>query len=255
MPIVRRIAFLLFALSCFARAADVPHVAAASDLQFALEEIAAAFERDTGRSVRITFGASGNFRREIAEGAPFELFLSADESYVQALAREGRTRGAGVIYAVGRLALVSSVESPLVPDESFDGLRSALAAGRITRFSIANPEHAPYGRAAQEALAHEGLWEAMKPTIVLGENVSQAAQFALTPVAQGGLISYAQARSTALAQRARYAVVPESWHTPLRQRMVLVKNAGETASVFYEYLQQPRARGILARYGFAIPTS
>jgi len=267
MRILRSVVLLLLALATGAWggavssdvasdvASDVPNVAAASDLQFALEEIAATFNRDTGKSVRITFGSSGNFRRQIAQGAPFELFLAADETYVQALAKEGLTRDEGVIYAVGRIALVSTSDSPLVPDEDFAGLRAALQAGRITRFAIANPEHAPYGRAAQEALMHAGLWDALKGKLVLGENVSQAAQFALTPGAQGGIISYAQARSTALAQRTRFALVPETWHAPLRQRMVLLKKAGATAAAFYVYMQQTRARGILARYGFAIPAS
>jgi molybdate transport system substrate-binding protein len=255
MRILGPIVLVLFALATRAWGADVPNVAAASDLQFALEEIATAFNRDTGLSVRITFGSSGNFRRQIAEGAPFELFLSADESYVQALAKEGFTRDEGLIYAVGRIALVSTNESPFVPDADFAGLRAALQAGRITRFAIANPEHAPYGRAAQQALIHAGLWDALKGKLVLGENVSQAAQFALTASVQGGIISYAQARSTALAQRTRFALVPDSWHEPLRQRMALMKNAGATAAAFYVYLQQSRARGILARYGFAIPAS
>lgn len=234
---------------------DVPNIAAASDLQFALEEIATSFTRDTGRNVRITYGSSGNFRRQIAEGAPFELFLSADESYVHALAKEGRTRDDGVIYAAGRLALVSAMDSPLVPDEQLEGLRAALGAGRISRFAIANPEHAPYGRAAREALMHAGVWEALQRKLVLGENVAQAAQFALTPTVQGGIISYAQARGAVLTQRMRYAVIPEEWHAPLRQRMVLMKNARDTAAAFYRYLQEPHARGILARYGFGIPVS
>ena len=263
MRILHSVVLLLLALATGAWAAavpgdaasDAPNVAAASDLQFALEEIAATFNRDTGKSVRLTFGSSGNFRRQIAQGAPFELFLSADEAYVQALAKEGLTRDEGVIYAVGRIALVSANDSPLVPDEEFAGLRAALQAGRITRFAIANPEHAPYGRAAQEALMHAGLWDALKGKLVLGENVSQATQFALTAGAQGGIISYAQARSTVLAQRTRFALVPETWHAPLRQRMVLLKNAGGTAAAFYVYMQQARARGILARYGFAIPAS
>lgn len=233
----------------------VPNIAAASDLQFALEEIATSFTRDTGRHVRITYGSSGNFRRQIAEGAPFELFLSADESYVHALQKEGRTRDDGVIYAAGRIALVSAMDSPVVPDEHLDGLRAAIAAGRVSRFAIANPEHAPYGRAAREALMHAGLWEALQSKLVLGENVAQAAQFALTPTVQGGIISYAQARGAVLTQRMRYALIPEDWHAPLRQRMVLMKNAGETAVAFYRYMQEPRARGILARYGFAIPVS
>lgn len=233
--------------------ADVPNVAAASDLQFALPEIAIAFTHDTGREVRLTFGSSGNFRRQIAAGAPFQLFLAADEEYVRALGRDGLTRDDGVVYGVGRIALVAPKGAPLVPDANLDGLRKALAAGRITRFAIANPEHAPYGRAAREALLHAGLWEALKPKIVQGENVAQAAQFALAATAQGGIISYAQAQASPLADKLNYAVLPDEWHAPLRQRMVLMRDAGPTAVAFYEYLQKPRARGILTRYGFGVP--
>ena len=236
-----------------ASGADVPNVAAASDLQFALPEIATAFTRDTRREVKLTFGSSGNFRRQIAAGAPFQVFLSADEEYVRALTREERTRDDGVIYGVGRIAVVAPKGSPLTPDGNLDGLRKALAAGRITRFAIANPEHAPYGRAAREALMHAGLWDALKNKLVLGENAAQAAQFALAATAQGGIISYAQAQSPALTEKLTYAVLPQQWHTPLRQRMVLMRDAGPTAVAFYEYLQQPRARGILTRYGFGVP--
>ncbi|MDQ6621541.1 MAG: molybdate ABC transporter substrate-binding protein [Pseudomonadota bacterium] len=248
-------ASMLCLVGLAATAADVPNVAAASDLQFAMEELAGAFTRDTGRHVRLTFGSSGNFRRQIAQGAPFELFLSADESYVDALVREGRTRDAGVVYAVGRIALVTSSGSPVVPDSDFAGLRQALAQGVVTRFAIANPEHAPYGRAAREALINAGLWEGVRGKLLLGENVAQAAQFALTPDVQAGIISYAHARAPALAQRSRFALIAETWHAPLRQRMVLMKNAGATATAFYTYMQQPGARGILSRYGFGLPVS
>ncbi|HZQ62506.1 MAG TPA: molybdate ABC transporter substrate-binding protein [Casimicrobiaceae bacterium] len=246
------VAWLCLVLCGLARAQDVPNVAAAADLQFALDEIAAGFARETGRQVRITYGSSGNFRRQIAQGAPYELFLSADESYPLALAKEGRTRDRGVVYAVGRIALVAANDSPLVPDERFDGLRQALAAGRISRFAIANPEFAPYGRAAREALVHAGAWDSLQGKLVLGDNVAQAAQYVLTAAVQGGIISLAHARSAALAYRIRYALVPEDWHEPLRQRMVLMKNAGATATAFYDYLQQPGARAILTRYGFGI---
>lgn len=232
---------------------DIPNVAAASDLQFALPELATAFARDTGRRVKLTFGSSGNLRRQIGAGAPFELFLSADEEYVRALHREGRTRDAGTIYAVGRLALVAAKGSPVVPDGKAAGLAAAVAAGRIKRFAIANPEHAPYGRAARQALEHAGLWAALQPRLVLGENVAQAAQFALTPTVQGGIISEAQARSPALESRITYALLPDEWHAALRQRMVLTTDAGITAAAFYAYLQQPKARGVLTRFGFGVP--
>jgi molybdate transport system substrate-binding protein len=253
------LAFVLVSLATPARAADapaqVPNVAAAADLQFALPEIAAAFTRDTGKAVKLAFGASGNFRRQIAEGAPFELFLSADEGYVQALAREGKTRDDGALYAVGRLVIVAGAQSPLPTDAEFAGLRKALDAGRISRFAIANPDFAPYGRAAREALEHAGLWEAIKPRLVLGENVAQAAQFAVSAAAQGGLISHAQAVGQALQHKVRYAIVPADWHAPLRQRMVLMRDAGPVAAAFYDYMQSPAARGILARYGFGVPAS
>ena len=148
-----------------------PLVAAAADLRFALDEIAADFKRATGHDVRIVYGSSGNFRRQIAEGAPFELFLSADEAYVLALAREGFMVDDGVAYAIGRLALVVPAGSPLKLDGELADLAAAVADGRVRRFAIANPEHAPYGRAAREALQKAGAWDAIQGRLVLGENV------------------------------------------------------------------------------------
>lgn len=233
-----------------AHAADVPNVAAASDLQFTLPAIAAAFERATGQSVRLSFGSSGNFRRQIADGAPFELFLSADASYVDALVRERRTVDAGVVYAIGRLALFVANDSPIVPDPQLRDVAAALADGRLVKFAIANPEHAPYGRAAQQALMHAGLWKAIEPHLVLGENVSQAAQFAASGAAQGGIIAYSLVRAPGMAGRGRYALLLASAHDPLVQKMVLLQHAGATARAFYTFVQQPAAREIFARNGF-----
>ena len=231
----------------------VPAIAAASDLQFALAEIAAAFRRDTGQEVRLAFGSSGNFRRQIAEGAPFEIFLSADESYVDALVREGRTLGAGVRYAQGRIVLFVPAGSTLKPDASLADVAAALADGRVRRFAIANPEHAPYGRAAREALRTAGVWNAVVPHLVLGENVSQAAQFAASGAAQGGIFAYSLALAPAIAGKGRAVLLPSTMHTPLAQRMVLIKGAGPVAQAFYAYLQQPAARAVLQRHGFAAP--
>ena len=131
-----------------AHANDGPVIAAASDLKFALDEIVAEFAKETGRSVRITYGSSGNFFRQIAQGAPFELFLSADEAFVLKLAEQGLTLDQGVLYATGRIVLFTPKGSPVRPDGGFDDLRQALADGRLVKLAIANPEHAPYGRAA-----------------------------------------------------------------------------------------------------------
>lgn len=232
---------------------DRPVIAVASSVQLAVQEVADAFTVDTGHALRLSFGSSGNFARQIRSGAPFELFLSADEDFVMDLARDGFTRDEGRVYVVGRLALVVPDDSPVNVDDALDGLARAVESGDVRRFAIANSEHAPYGMRAREALQHRGLWSAMQPMLVLGENVSQAAQFALSGSTQGGLVAYSQAVAPELARRSRYALVPESWHQPLRQRMALLENAGPVAEAFYQYLQRDTARAILSDYGFSAP--
>ena len=236
-----------------AHAASAPLVAAASDLRFALDTIAAQHERETGQAVRIVYGSSGNFRRQIAEGAPFELFLSADEAYVLALAKEGRTADDGVLYATGRIALVVPAGSPLAVDGELRDLAAAVKDGRVRKFALANPEHAPYGRAAQEALTTVGAWDGLQGRLVFGENVAQAAQFATSGSAQGGIVALSLALAPDALGTARYVAIPERLHRPLRQRMVLTKRAGAAARAFYDYLQRPAARAVLARYGFTLP--
>ena len=233
--------------------ADSPLVAAASDLQFALTEVASAFEKETGQRVRLVMGSSGNFTRQILQGAPFEVFFSADEQYVMQLARAGAARDEGALYGIGRIALLVPQGSPLRADGSLEDFRAALAAGRVVRFAIANPEHAPYGRRAEEALRRAGLWEAIKPRLVLGENVSQAAQFATSGNAQGGIVAYSLVLAPVVAAGTRHALIPGDWHAPLRQRMVLTRKARPAAERFYRYVQAPGAREILRKYGFSLP--
>jgi molybdate transport system substrate-binding protein len=236
--------------------AGAPIVAAASSLQFALEEAAAQFTQQTGHTLRLNFGSSGNFRRQIAQGAPFELFLSADEGFVQALYDEGYVDNAGVIYARGRLAWVQPAGRYSVPSEQapLAGVQEAITAweeGQRLRIAIASPEHAPYGMAARDVLQKAGLWEASEPLRVQGENVSQAMQFALSDEARGGLVAYSLAVAPALAERSEAVLMPETWYTPLRQRMVLTPQAGEVAHAFYEWLQQEDAKAIFETYGFS----
>lgn len=253
--IARLLLMVAMSLAPSARAVarDVPNIAAAADLRVALTDVATAFRRDTGLDVNLTFGSSGTFFQQIRQGAPFQLFLSADESYALDLAKAGKTADAGRLYAIGRLAVVAPRGSPLMLDSNLAGLRRALAQGRITRFAIANPDHAPYGARAREALQRAGLWQALNGRIVMGENVSQALQFALSGGAQGGIVSFALVLDPAFAARGGYRLLPASWHRPLRQRMVLMKGAGATARSFYAYVQQQAARRILVRYGFALP--
>jgi molybdate transport system substrate-binding protein len=235
----------------FARPAPV--VAAASDLSFALTEIAQQFAREHDQRVDLVFGSSGTLARQVRDGAPFELFLSADEAFVEDLAAAGLTRDSGTLYAIGRIVLFAPAGSPLAPRDGLEGLAALLAAGRVTRFAIANPQHAPYGRAAEAALRKRGLWNDLQPRLVLGENVSQAAQFATTGNAVGGIIAYSLALAPNVRSRGAFALIPDADHPPLRQRMVLLKRAGAVAERFYRYLQEPAARAILEHYGFTLP--
>lgn len=244
---------MLLPLAGRAVAAEPPVVAAASDLQFALTEIAEAFRAESGRQVRLAFGSSGNFARQIRQGAPFELFLSADEQYVQDLARDGVVPDEGVLYAIGRIVLIVPHGSPLRADGTLQDLAAALDDGRVEKLAIANPEHAPYGKRAEEALRHQGLWDRIRPRLVLGENVSQAAQFALSGSTQGGIIAYSLALSPKIAAQGTYQLVPAEWHEPLRQRMALVGGAGPDAELFYRFVQEPAARRIMRRFGFLLP--
>ncbi len=245
-------AAVLLALTPAARA-DAPIVAAASTLQFAVAEIAEAFEADTGGRVRLSFGSTGNFARQIREGAPFEIFMAADESFVLDLHRDGFTRDEGALYALGRIVLMLPDGSPLARDGGLDDLAAAIEDGRLEKFAIANPDHAPYGMRAREALIARGLWEDIQPVLVLGENVSQAAAFALSGSTQGGIVALSLALAPDLAARGGHALIPEEMHAPLLQRMALLEGAGPEAEAFYAYLGSETARAIMRRYGFLLP--
>jgi len=230
-------------------------VAAASDLQFALTEVNRLYARDYGAPARISYGSSGNFMRQIRQGAPFEVFLSADEAYVQALQEAGLTRDAGVIYAIGRIVIYSTKGSGISVDPELRGLKTALREGRLRHLAIANPAHAPYGLAAREALQNAGLWDPIQPLLVLGENASQAAGFVVAGASETGILPYSLARSAALRRQGHFALIPARWHHPLRQRMALLHHAGPQAQAFYRLMQTPPVRAIMSKYGFTLPVA
>lgn len=252
---IARFAALLLVCAFPLRAAtqDAPPVAAASDLKFALDEAIGLFHKETGRTVRPVYGSSGNFMRQIQQGAPFELFLSADEHFVFELSRRGLTVDDGVLYATGRIVLFAPNGSALRLEDGLEGLRRMIQEGSLRKFAIANPEHAPYGRAARESLEHARLWDALRPRLVLGENVSQAAQFSASGSVDGGIFALSLAISPGVAKAGRHVLLPENSHAPLRQRMVLTKRAGDTARAFYAWMGAPAGRAVLQRHGFALP--
>jgi molybdate transport system substrate-binding protein len=232
---------------------DVPVIAAASDLSYALVKISAQFTRETGQKIRLSFGSSGNLKRLIEQGAPFEMFMSADESYVFQLAEQGHTIDRGQVYALGRLALFAPRGSALAASIDFAALSDLLAEGKVRKFAIANPRHAPYGRAAREALINLHLWDAIESSLVFGESASQATLFAVSGSTQGAIIPHSLALNPAIAEQGSFRLIDENLHSPLRQRMVLLKDASDTARQFYSYLQNDAVRETMHRFGFAVP--
>ena len=256
---LRRVLLLAFGsapmLAGQVAARPAPLIAAAASLQPALEEAAALMAAQIGIAPRFAYGASGNLARQIAQGAPFEMLLAADEISIQKLAEAGQLRDAGQVFAVGRLALFAVRGSALDTAAGLEALGPLLAVGRVQRFSIANPEIAPYGRAAEEALRRLGLWEALRPRLVFGENIAQAAQFAMMEGATGGLIAHSLALAPALKARGDFSLVPDALHGPLRHRLALTKRASDAALRLQAWLLSPQAAAVFARHGLQAPTA
>ena len=238
-----------------ATAGEPPIAAAAASLRHVFPELVQAWAAAGGIPPEVSFGSSGNLYRQIAQGAPFELFLSADEAQALKLVREGRTEGGGVVYGVGRLVLLVPGHSRLAPDASLEDLGRAIGEGRLRRFAIANPAHAPYGRAAREALSRAVLWTRLSRSgrLLFAENAAQAVQFTLSRGADGGLVPHALALAERVSRKARYTLVDASMHRPITQRMVLLSRAGDEARKLFRFLAGPEARHIFERFGFATP--
>lgn len=225
-------------------------IAAAADLKFALDEVVAAFNKTSpGHDVSAVYGSSGNFQTQIRNGAPYDLYFSADISYPRALANDGLAVSPVKPYAIGRIVLWSARQ-----DARKMTLADLVAPG-ITRIAIANPQHAPYGKRAEEALRASGLWEKVQSKLVFGENVGQAAQYVSTGNAQVGIIALSLALSPALSSKGGYALVPDTLHGPLEQGYVITKRAAANplAKQFADFLGSASARSIMVRYGFVLP--
>jgi len=223
-------------------------VAAAADLNPAMPKLSAAFAKQTGIQLKVSFGSSGNFFAEIRNGAPFDVFMSADKSYPETLEGAGKAEGTSV-YARGKLVVWVPNRTGLEP--SPDNLK-ILTSSAVKKVAIANPEHAPYGRAAVAAMVHFKVYEQVKSKLVLGENVSQTAQFAQSGNADVALISLAQALSDTLKSSGRYALVPTDSYPALDQAATVVRSSQnkQAAHRFLEFMQSQAAQKILSEYGF-----
>ena len=228
-------------------------VAAASDLQTILPDLVARFERSAGAKVTVSFGSSGTLFAQIQNGAPFDVFFSADIDYPKRLIASGHAEpGSLYEYATGRIVLWTRQNSGIDVTRGLTILRDA----RVRRIAIANPQHAPYGRAAVAALRHDKLYDVVQSKLVFGENISQAAQLADSGNADVGIIAMSLALGPAMRASGRYAEVPASAHPPIQQAVVITtaSRAKETARQLLDYLTRPEARELLQHSGFSSPT-
>jgi len=245
------LALLLVVAGTLATAQEIT-VAAAADMSAALPELVAAYTKKTGQAVKLSFGSSGNLTNQIRNGAPFDVFFSADEEYPQQLIAEGLvSKGTLYRYAVGRLVLWVPGDSPL--DLPKLGIK-ALLDPSVKKISIANPATAPYGRAAAATLRHFGIYDQVSSRLVLGENVSQAAQFVESGNAQAGLIALSHALAPAMKDKGRYWTVPLDAYPTLNQAVVVLSRSKhpDAARRFLDFLRTPEATSLLATYGFTL---
>src|ERR1700687_1551331 len=227
-------------------------IAAAADLKFAMGELTEKFEKQSGTKVNVTYGSSGNFFSQMQHGAPFDLFFFADIEYPKKLEAAGLAEpGTLYEYAVGRIAIWTPADAKV--DVSKDGWKTLLDAS-IEKIAIANPEHAPYGRAAVAALQNAGIYESVKSKLVYGENISQAAQFVQSGNAQAGIVAMSLAVSPAMQDGKRWEIPPEM-HPAIEQGAIVLKDAKnkEAARAFLEFVKSAAGCAILAKYGFAFP--
>jgi len=221
-------------------------IAAAADLQFAMAEASSAFHRSHPEiQVHVSYGSSGNFYAQIRNGAPFDLFLSADAQYPRSLAKDGLAVGAVFNYAEGRIVV-------WVPNASTLDPATALRDPAVRHLAIANPAHAPYGRAAEAALRSMGLYDGLQPKLVLSENISQAFQFVQSGAADAGIVALSLASAPAARSQGRYWEVPAGTYPKMEQCGAILKDSA-AARQFRDWLTGSAGRALLARYGFSLP--
>lgn len=243
--------FCLLVLSLSAQAEKIT-IAAAADLKFAMDDIVSQFRSaHPADQVEVIYGSSGKFQTQIQQGAPYDLYFSADIAYPRHLAKKGFAASAVKPFARGRIVLWSTTRD--APRMTL----ASLADPTITRIAIANPKHAPYGKRAEEALRAAGVWARVEPKLVHGENIAHAAQFVQTGNAQVGIIALSLALNHELAGRGGYWLIPEDLHEPLDQGYIITRRAAGSALArrFADHVDGPSARAVMKRYGFVLPAN
>lgn len=225
-------------------------IAAAADLKFAMVELVDKFRLTRpGDQIEVIYGSSGKFFTQIQNGAPFDMYFSADIQYPRTLEKDGLAASKTRPYAVGRIVLWS-----LKPELAKTALKD-LPKASIRKFAIANPLHAPYGARAEEALVHQGVWAAMEPKLVLGENIAHTAQFVDSGAADAGIVALALVMAPNMMGKGAWTLIPDTWHAPLEQGYVITQRAAANplAKDFASYMTSEPARAVMRRYGFVLP--
>lgn len=224
-------------------------VGAASDLAFAFKDVGAAFEQKTGRKVTFTFGSTGQLAKQISEGAPYDVFAAANVSFVDEVVQAGACDPeTKAMYARGRVVIWTQASGGVAAAKAVPDLTDA----RFAKIALANPEHAPYGRAAKEALETAGIWDAVKPKIVYGENIQQTLQFAQTGNVEAAIAALSLAMVT---KGGAYHLIDDSLHKPIDQALVVCKRGANPAVAreFAAFVSSAEGRAIMKRYGFLLP--
>ena len=252
----RHLCTAVFAILLVARlsAAQEITVAAAADLQFAFQDVATRFEKDSGKHLKLIFGSSGNFFAQIQNGAPFDVFFSADIDYPKRLEAAGLAEpGTLYPYATGQIVLWVPNDSKL---DLSHGLQVLLDPG-VRKIAIANPEHAPYGRAAVAALRHENLYDKVSAKFVLGENISQTATFVVSGSADVGIVALSLALAPSMKEKERYVEIPTDDYPAIEQGAVILKSSPnkEIARQLLAFLKTAALQDLLRSYGFSIPAA
>ena len=244
---------LMLSFAAVVHAKD-PVIAVASNLTFAMNDIKQAYEKKFKQGIRISYGSSGNLTRQILQGAPFELFLSADNQYTKQLHHQGFALDRPKQYAEGILCLYVPGKSELNKLDSFNAVMHRLKFSRYQRLAIANPGHAPYGRAALQSLQQAGIWAYDQGKLITAENVSQTTQYSQTNGVDLAFIPFSHYQLARVKQNGKCHKVPEFLHQPILQEAVLLKSAGQAATRFYDFLDSPDVKKILRTHGYKTPS-
>jgi len=248
-----RTLIVVASLLCFLASAHAQPVtvAVAANMKDAFAEIVTAFKATGKPELRVVYGSSGNLTTQIMNGAPFSLFIAADEYFPLELSKKGKTIDEGSVYAIGKLALIAKASSStILVDNKVDIARALMKANKV---AIAKPELAPYGRAAIEYLKAEGLWEIVRNKLVYGDNVGAITTYVLTGAADLGFTALSLAKSPEVSKETNYLLLNNKLYEPIKQRMILIKGAPPEALELYRFMQSAQARVILQKYGYTTP--